>query len=40
MANMYASGQGVKEDPRTAVYWLRRAARGGYRRAAIDLGNR
>jgi TPR repeat protein len=40
MANMYASGQGVKEDQRTAVRWLRRAAQGGYRRAAIDLGNR
>jgi len=40
MANMYASGQGVKEDQRTAVRWLRRAAQGGYRRAAVDLGNR
>ena len=40
MANLYASGQGVEENQAEAARWLRRAARGGYRRAAIDLGNR
>ena len=35
---MYASGEGVLRDDRTAIIWLRRSAAQGHVRAQVDLG--
>lgn len=37
---MHANGLGAKQDEKTAVLWLRRAAEGGYGAAAVELGQR
>lgn len=38
LGSMYLLGQGVKEDGRLAVQWLRRALEGGYEEAGSVLG--
>ena len=38
MAVLYRNGQGIKENPKNAAYWLDKSARQGYKRAQYLLG--